>query len=74
MKTNQTGFIKGRLIGENIRIICDIMNYTERNSMPGLLMMMDFEKVFDLILFIIHLTYSILVHLSKIGLKYFMII
>lgn len=46
MKKKQTGFIKGRLIGENIRILCDIMNFTERNSIPGLLMI-DFEKAFD---------------------------
>lgn len=46
-KKNKTGFIKGRLICENIRIICDIMNYTERNSIPGLLIMIDFEKAFD---------------------------
>lgn len=44
---NKTGFIKGRLICEKIRIICDIMNYTERNSIPGLLIMIDFEKAFD---------------------------
>lgn len=39
---DQTEFINGRLIGENFRIIDGIMNYTERNSIPGLLMMMDF--------------------------------
>ena len=44
---DQTGFIKGRFIGENIRIIYDVMNYTERNSIPGLLMLIDFEKAFD---------------------------
>ena len=26
---DQTGFIKGRYIGENIRIVYDIMKYTE---------------------------------------------
>lgn len=44
---DQTGFIKGRFIGENIRIIYDVMNYTERNSIPGLLMLIDFGKAFD---------------------------
>lgn len=44
---DQTGFIKGRFIGENIRIIYDVMKYTERNSIPGLLMLIDFEKAFD---------------------------
>lgn len=44
---DQTGFLKGRFIGENIRLVYDLMNYTERNNIPGLLMLIDFEKVFD---------------------------
>ena len=46
---DQTGFIKGRFIGENIRLIYDIMHYTEWNDVPGLLMLIDFEKAFDTI-------------------------
>ena len=45
----QTGFIKGRFIGENIRLIYDIMHYTEYNQIPDLLMLIDFEKAFDTI-------------------------
>ena len=45
--SNQTGFIKGRYIGENTRLIYDIMHYTENNNIPGLLLIMDFEKAFD---------------------------
>ena len=44
---DQTGFLKGRFIGENIRLIYDLMNYTEVNQIPGLLMLIDFEKAFD---------------------------
>lgn len=44
---DQTGFLKGRFIGENIRLVYDLMNYTERNNIPGLLMLIDFEKAFD---------------------------
>ena len=44
---DQTGFIKGRYIGENIRLIYNLMNYTEENNIPGLLLLIDFEKVFD---------------------------
>ena len=44
---DQTGFIKGRFIGENIRLIYDLMHYTEYNQIPGLLMLIDFEKAFD---------------------------
>ena len=46
---DQTGFIKGRFIGENIRLIYDLMNYTELHRIPGLLMLIDFEKAFDTI-------------------------
>ena len=44
---DQTGFIKGRYIGENTRLLYDIMKYTEDNNIPGLLMTIDFEKAFD---------------------------
>lgn len=44
---DQTGFLKGRFIGENIRIVYDIMSYTEFSDIPGLLMLVDFEKAFD---------------------------
>ena len=40
-------FITGRFIGENIRLIYDILHYTESNDVPGLLMLNDFEKAFD---------------------------
>jgi exonuclease III len=44
---DQTGFIKGRFIAENIRLIYDIMQYTEQHQIPGLLFLVDFEKAFD---------------------------
>lgn len=44
---DQTGFISGRYIGENIRLIYDILQYTEENEIPGLLLLIDFEKAFD---------------------------
>ena len=45
--SSQTGFIKGRYIGENIRLLFDIIEYTEENNIPGLLLFTDFEKAFD---------------------------
>lgn len=45
--SDQTGFISGRYIGENIRLIYDIMQYTEEQDIPGLLLLIDFEKAFD---------------------------
>lgn len=44
---DQTGFIQGRYIGENTRLIYDLMNYTEQMNIPGLLLLIDFEKAFD---------------------------
>ena len=45
--TDQTGFICGRYLGENIRLIYDIIHYTEEVNIPGLLLLIDFEKAFD---------------------------
>ena len=45
--TDQTGFISGRFMGENIRNIYDLFKYTEKNNIPGLLLLIDFEKAFD---------------------------
>lgn len=40
-------FIKGRLIFDVIRIIDDILEYVKRNNRFGILVVIDFEKVFD---------------------------
>ena len=44
---NQKGFLKNRFIGENIRQLYDIMFIAEEENIPGLLVMIDFEKAFD---------------------------
>ena len=44
---DQTGFMAGRYIGENIRIIYDLLYFTEEENKPGLLLLIDFEKAFD---------------------------
>ncbi len=44
---DQKGFIKGRFIGENIRETYDILFETKRRNMPGMLVLIDFEKAFD---------------------------
>ena len=44
---NQKGFLKDRFIGENIRLLYDILLYTEINNVPGMLLIIDFEKAFD---------------------------
>ena len=44
---NQTGFLKGRFIGENISLIDSIIKYTAARNILGLLLFLDFEKAFD---------------------------
>ena len=46
---DQTGYIKNRYIGENIRLISDIMTYTEEKNIPGIALFIDFKKAFDTI-------------------------
>ena len=44
---DQKGFIKNRYIGENIRQLYDILDITKEKNIPGLLLLVDFEKAFD---------------------------
>ena len=46
---DQTGFVKGRYIGQNIRLINDIMEQTKLQNIPGILLLLDFRKAFDTI-------------------------
>jgi len=47
VKEDQTGYVKARYIGQNIRLITDIMKVTELESIPGLAIFIDFKKAFD---------------------------
>ena len=44
---DQTGFMANRYIGDNIRLIYDLISYLYRENKPGLLLCLDFEKAFD---------------------------
>jgi hypothetical protein len=44
---DQTGFIPRRYIGENTRLIYDILHFTEEQDIPGFFLLIDFEKAFD---------------------------
>ena len=44
---DQKGFIRGRYIGENIRMVFDALFYAQLQQKPGLLLLIDFEKAFD---------------------------
>ena len=44
---DQTGYVKSRYIGENVRLINDIINYTDRLNQKGIALFLDFKKAFD---------------------------
>ena len=44
ISTDQTGFIEGRFIGENTRLVHDLLQFTEEKHIPGLLLLIDFER------------------------------
>ena len=39
--------MEGRYIGENIRLLYDLMFYTKLRKQPHMLLLIDFEKAFD---------------------------
>jgi len=45
--SDQIGFIKGRFIGQNVRLLNDLLEYTDVKKIPGILLFIDFEKAFD---------------------------
>lgn len=47
ISNDQTGFLPNRYIGENVRLILDIIEYTDVNDLPGTLFFIDFEKAYD---------------------------
>ena len=44
---NQTGYVKKRYIGENVRLISDVIEYTKYKQLPGIAVSVDFKKGFD---------------------------
>ncbi len=44
---DQTCFVANRFIGDNIRLIHDLISYLHRTKLPGLLPCLDFEKAFE---------------------------
>ena len=47
--SDQCGYVKNRFIGENIRLIDDVLKLSQLRNIPGLLLLVDFEKAFDTI-------------------------
>ncbi|KAL9977541.1 hypothetical protein ACROYT_G014957 [Oculina patagonica] len=44
---DQTGFVKGRYIGQNIRLMSDLMEDLDQKNLSGIFLFIDFEKAFD---------------------------
>ncbi len=44
---DQTGFVKGRYIGQSIRTLLDVAEHCEINDVPALMVSLDIEKAFD---------------------------
>ena len=44
---DQTAYVKGRYIGESVRLIDDLLKYTEEENSDGILFAADIEKAFD---------------------------
>ena len=47
ISSDQTGFISGRYIGENIIRLLNIIDYVDEEDIPALLISIDYEKAFD---------------------------
>ena len=45
--SDQTANVKGRYIGESVRLISDILEYTDSNDIEAFLFSADFEEAFD---------------------------
>lgn len=46
---NQKGFLASRFIEENTRLLYNLINYCNEKCKPGLILLIDFEKAFDLV-------------------------
>ena len=44
---DQTGYVKGRYTGENVRLIYDLIRYTDKPNKKGIAILLDFKKAFD---------------------------
>ena len=47
IQSDQTGFMKDRFIGQNVRLLNDLMEYTDVKEISGIFLFIDFEKAFD---------------------------
>ena len=45
--TDQTAYVSGRKITDHIRLTDEVINFTHKNKIPGILVSLDFRKAFD---------------------------
>ena len=45
--SDQTGFMKDKFIGQNVRLLSDLTEYTDVKEISGIFLFIDFEKAFD---------------------------
>ena len=45
--SNQNGYVKDRYFGETVRLILDIIGFTEKENIPRLMIFIDFRKACD---------------------------
>ena len=44
---DQTGYVKGRYIGQNVRLILELMKVAEIENILGIALLIDFKNAFD---------------------------
>ena len=47
ISNDQSGFMSDRFVGDNIRLMYDILNYAKVKKKIGIILLIDFEKAFD---------------------------
>ena len=47
ISSDQTAYVKGRYIGEGIRLISDVLEVSKNLNLPGFILTVDLEKAFD---------------------------
>ena len=47
INNDQSGFMSGRFTGDNVRLIYDVLHYSNSVKKKGLMLLIDFEKAFD---------------------------
>ena len=44
ISNDQSAYIKDRILGNNVQLVCDIIDYCDKYEEAGVLLSLDFEK------------------------------